>query len=273
MKNVKSGMLKSLLALSITLVFASTINAQDSIKVIYPTPPPAVAPAPAAAPAPAQQPTQTTTTTTQTSGTGMMNTDLRRFEFGFRYMPTFSSIKVRSYNGDAINTKVTVSQGFGILLGFNLTPNVGFQGEIDYYKVKQKFVDHNLDRIVDIKYINIPVLLSLNTGKGKPINLNFVMGPQFGFNAGTNFSSSGSDSADSLKAVFAVKKGDIGFAYGAGLEFALNAAHTARFDIGYRGFYGFVDTDGKQSGSDTYNVILKANRKTNAAYLGFTVLF
>ena len=64
-----------------------------------------------------------------------------------------------------------------------------------------------------------------------------------------------------------------GVAYGAGLEFALDKAHTVRLDLGYRGFYGLVDADGYKSNADTYNVIVTAKRKTNGAYIGFTVLF
>jgi hypothetical protein len=103
------------------------------------------------------------------------------------------------------------------------------------------------------------------------LNLNAVVGPQFGINVGSDINSSGSNGT--TRAVVETKKGDIGAAYGAGLEFVLNQNRTIRFDIGYRGFYGFVDVDADKTGEDTYNVMVSANRKTHAAYARITFLF
>jgi hypothetical protein len=48
-----------------------------------------------------------------------------------------------------------------------------------------------------------------------------------------------------------------------------------RADLGFRGFYGFVDMAANQSNSnpDTYNVLLRASRKTYGGYLGLTFCF
>ena len=80
--------------------------------------------------------------------------------------------------------------------------------------------DQSVDNEVNIKYLDIPVLLSLNTNKMAAVNLNAVVGPQFGINVGSDISSSGSTAT--ATATVAAKKGDIGAAFGAGLEFALN---------------------------------------------------
>jgi hypothetical protein len=121
--------------------------------------------------------------------------------------------------------------------------------------------------------VNIPVMLSFNTDKTLPVNLNFVVGPQFGINVGSSIQSSGNANADTLRAVVAVKQGDVGAAYGAGLEFALNKAHTLRLDLGFRGFYGFVDMRADQTSPDSYNILVRASRKTYAGYLGLTFCF
>jgi opacity protein-like surface antigen len=113
----------------------------------------------------------------------------------------------------------------------------------------------------------------LNTNKENRVNLNVVVGPQFGLNLGANIKSTGTGNVENVDAVVAVKKGDVGFAYGAGLEFALNTNHSIRLDLGYRGFYGLVDIDADKTGDNTYNVIAKAARKTNAVYAGLTFLF
>jgi hypothetical protein len=195
--------------------------------------------------------------------------DLKMVELGFHYMPTFYSLDFNTENGDVIKGSATLSHGFGGMLALNFSPHVGVQGEVDYYMATQKYKDQSVSNEVNIKYLDIPLMLSLSTNKTARVNLNAVVGPQFGINIGSDLKSSGSTST----AYVAAKKGDIGAAFGAGLEFALNDAHNIRLDLGYRGFYGFVKMDADKTGSDTYNVVVSANRKTNSAYLRLTFLF
>jgi opacity protein-like surface antigen len=198
---------------------------------------------------------------------------LRRVEFGIRYMPTFSSLELQAYNDDIVKGSVTINHGFGIMLGFNLNKHIGLQAEVDYYQITQSFRDLDLSNKVNIKYLNIPLLITINTNKEKRISFNVVFGPQFGINAGATIKSTGTGNAENVRAVVAVKKGDVGFAYGAGLEFALNESHTVRLDVGYRGFYGLVDINSNKTDDNTYNVIAQASRKTNALYAGLTFVF
>jgi hypothetical protein len=199
-----------------------------------------------------------------------------RGEFGLRFMPTFSSLALNTYNGDVVQGEVTLSYGYGVMMGFNFNKHVGLQAEVNYNEISQKYKDQNLEREIHISYLNIPVMVSLNTDKSKWVNLNLVAGPQFGINVGSSMkTNSGNNNTDTLHAVLAVKHGDIGLAYGAGLEFALNASHTLRFDLGFRGVYGLVDMDANQSSSsqNTYNVLIRASRKSYAGYAGLTFLF
>jgi hypothetical protein len=199
------------------------------------------------------------------------NPDLRIFELGFHYMPTFYNMDFRTSDGGIVQGSVSLSHGFGAMMAVNLSQHIGFQSEIDYYKASQSYKDLDVDQNVDIKYIDIPVLLSLNTNKTARVNLNAVVGPQFGINVGSNISSSGSNGTTTAE--IALKKGDVGAAFGAGLEFALNQAHSVRLDLGYRGFYGLVSMNADKTSSDTYNVMVDAKRKNNAAYLRLTFLF
>lgn len=200
---------------------------------------------------------------------------LRRGELGIRYMPTFASLALRNYNGDVIQGELTMNQGFGFMLGVNLSKNVGLQAEISYLDISQKFKDKNLNRQVNVSYLNIPVLLSLNTDKTRIVNLNFVAGPQFGVNLGSSINTTGDEDTETVRATIGAKGRDVGVAYGTGLEIALNRMHTARLDFGYRGFYGLVDGAASQSSKnpDTYNVLVKASRQTHAGYVGLTLCF
>lgn len=190
-------------------------------------------------------------------------------ELGFRYMPTFSSIDVQTYNGEVIKGSVKVRHGFGGMLGINFGSHVGIQGEVNYYQVSQDYRDNSLDRTVKLRYINIPVLLSLNTNKAGIVNLNFVAGPQFGINVGSSLKTSGTENTGTLNATVAMKKGDVGFAYGAGLGIG---NHNVRLDLGYRGFFGFVKMN-DTAGEGSYNVVVNASRQSHGAYIGLTFLF
>ena len=200
---------------------------------------------------------------------------LRRGEFGVRYMPTFSSMSFRTYNGDVIQGDVSMSHGFGVMLGFNLSKNIGIQAEASYLEISQKYKDQNLNRQVNVSYLNSPILLSVNTDKTRMVNLNFVAGPQFGVNLGSSVQTTGNENEGTLRAVVGAKGTDVGLAYGTGLEFALSRTHCLRADIGYRGFYGLVDANANQSSKnpDTYNVLVRASRFSHAAYLGLTLCF
>ena len=120
------------------------------------------------------------------------------------------------------------------------------------------------------------MLISFNTGKSRPVNLNFVLGPQIAYNVGSRMETSGSNGSDTMQATLILRKGDIGFAYGAGLEFMLNERRSIRLDIGFRGVYGFLDMRQEETGTDnsrSFNVIDGNTIKTYSAYTGITFLF
>jgi hypothetical protein len=198
---------------------------------------------------------------------------LRKGEFGIRYMPTFGALALRNSMGNTVQGDVTMSNGFGIMLAHNFNRHVGIQAEVNYYDMQQKFKDQALDRTVSLSYLNIPVLLSLNTDKSRAVNWNFVVGPQFGLNVGSNLKTSGNGNTETVQGTVAAKSGDVGLAYGTGLEFMLNRIHTMRLDLGYRGFYGFVNMNATQTSPNTYNILVNGTRKTNSAYLGLSFLF
>lgn len=201
--------------------------------------------------------------------------DLHRVEFGFRFMPTISAFNMQTSSGGTIKGEATLGYGFGAALGFNFTKHVGMHTEVIYNSLSQKYKDQDLDREFNVRYINIPLLISFNTGKSNPVNLSIVAGPQLGLNIGSSIRGSGGSNSDTLTAVLTTKKGDFGFAYGAALEFALNETRTIRMDIGFRGVYGFANiSDTKPTTTnDSYYILDRATVRTNAGYLGFTFLF
>ena len=199
---------------------------------------------------------------------------LYRGEFCVRYLPTFTSLAINNYNGTVIQGNATMSNGFGVMLGHNFSKNVGIQIEINYDQVSQKYKDQGLDKQVSINYINVPLLLSINTDKTCPVVFGVVVGPQFGINIGSSFNGGTSaNTKDTLHAVLAVKQGDVGLAYGAGFGIALNQQRNIRLDLGFRGVYGLVDMSATPTGDNSYNILVKGSRKAYGGYAGITFLF
>lgn len=200
--------------------------------------------------------------------------DAQKAEFGLRFMPTFSSFEMKNAGGGTVKGDVTMGFGLGALLGFNFSDNIGVQGEVIYSSVSQKYKELGVEHRVNLRYLNIPLLLSLNTGKTKAVNFNIVGGPQIGISAGTRLSTVGGNNTI-LDPVLSVKKGDLGLAYGAGLDFGLNPARTFRLGLGYRGVLGLFDiSDNNDSiATDAYYIIDRTNINTNAIYAGISLLF
>ncbi len=224
-------------AISTVVFFAQTTQAQDSNQVTYKTDPKGI--------------------------------------FGVRFMPSVSSISVRNFDG-SVGGDFVLGYGFGGLFGFNFNQHAGIQLEIIYNQLSQKYQDHNLSRRIDINYINIPLLLSLNTNRLKPVNFNIVAGPQFGVNVGARLMTTGTPNGNSnTNAILAVKKSDFGIAYGAGLDFGLNHMHTIRLDVGFRGVMGLVDVSDRSGTLQTnsYYILQKNHIETYSAYAGLTFLF
>jgi len=194
--------------------------------------------------------------------------------FGLQYLPTFSKFDVKQVTGGVYKTTAVLGFGAGAQLGFNLTEHVGLQGEVLYSAIAQKYVDEqNIERRIDLSYVNVPLLLVLNTNVSAPVNLNLVVGPQIGINTGSKLEGSGSGGVDTVQAVLAVKAADLGFAYGAGLDFNLSEALS--LGVGFRGVYGLIDiSDNSQSAAtDQYYLLDRSHVQTYSGYVGLKVKF
>jgi hypothetical protein len=223
--------------------------------------------------------TSTTVTTTTTVDNTANNDshpdrDFAPVYIGVRFMPTVADFDYQPVDNSTAVASAVVSYGWGGFIGFNLTDNVALQGEVIYSPLAQQY--KVADRVNDVRidYINIPLLLRLNTGISKPVNLNFVFGPQFGMNVGSSVTSSGNgNGTDNVYAQLAVKSGDFGFAYGAGLDFLLGGY--THLGLGFRGVYGLIDISDNSHNLDTgeYYVLDKTHVKSYSGYVGLSFGF
>lgn len=196
----------------------------------------------------------------------------QNFELGLRFMPTFNSFEITTPGEGRLKTDLSAGFGIGGILGVNVWDHVGIQGEVIYSSISQKYKEFDNERKINLKYLNIPILLSLNTGKTKAVNLNLVAGPQIGISVGSSLSGTGSDST---RAVLSVKKGDLGFAYGAGVDFGINRLRRVRFSLGFRGVFGLFDIsdNSRNITTDSYYLLDRTHIQSYAGYAGLSFLF
>jgi len=204
---------------------------------------------------------------------GTMGLQAQKVEIGFRYMPTLSKFDVVTADNGKVTGDFKYGYGLGGFVGFNFNEHVGIQVEVIYNTISQKYSEYDAEKEIELKYFNIPLLFSLNTNKNKPVNFNLVLGPEIGINVGSSLS--GGDGTGNTNALLSVKKGNVGVAYGAGIDFGLNEAKTVRLGIGYRGVEGLVDisNDSDTVITDTYYVLDKSRTSTYALYAGLSVMF
>ena len=200
--------------------------------------------------------------------------EAQKMEFGLRFMPTFSSFEVFTPGNGRQIGDYTNGYGFGAILGYNFTDHIGIQGEVIYSAIGQKYTEVDVERKINLRYVNIPLLLSINTGKSKVVNFNLVGGPQIGISVGSSIFTS-NDGTDNSNAVLDVKKGDLGVAYGAGLDFGVNSERTIRIGLGFRGVQGLFDISGNNAtlSTDGYYLLDRSKVKTYAVYAGLSILF
>lgn len=207
--------------------------------------------------------------------TNAANDSPPQIEVGFRVMPVFSSFKMMTSSGVEVKGASVLGYGIGALLGFNFNSHFELQGEIIYNSISRKYTEFDVERKVNLRYVDIPLLVSINSGKFKLINLNIVFGPQIGFEVGNTIYTSGNITSDTPQAMLTVKKSDISLAYGAGLDFALNRSGTFRVGVGFRGVYGLIDIsdNSKTTTTTEFYVLDRENVETYAIYGGFSILF
>lgn len=207
--------------------------------------------------------------------TAASNTGDPLFEIGARGLLEFSSFKMMTSTGTEVKGIGVLGYGLSAMVGFNFSSHIGLQAEVLYNSISRKYTEIDVDRKVNLQYVNIPVLLSLNTGKFNRVNVNFVIGPQLGILVGNTVYTSGNTGPTTPKAILTVRKSDLGLAYGAGLDFGLNRPGTIRLGAGFRGVFGMIDVS-KNSNTITtqeYYILERAHVQTYSIYAGLSFLF
>ena len=199
----------------------------------------------------------------------------RRVELGFRLMPTISNFQMTAYEGGTIAGQATFGYGAGGRLGINFSEHFSVDAEVLYSNLTQRYRSRDMDRTLNVQYLNVPLLFSLNTGKSNYVNLSLGAGPQLGLSLGSNVDLDEGSGPDTLTAIIDIRENDFGVAYGGGLSFSLNEMRTIRLDLGYRGVYGLVNiaSNRREPDANSYYAFENARVRTNALYAGLTLCF
>ncbi len=193
---------------------------------------------------------------------------------GARYMPTFTSFNVKTLNNGYAQTSFALGYGAGAYAGVNLSNYANLQLEVIYSQLSQHYSDNSRVNNVQLNYLYVPLLLGLNTGINKAVNINISAGPQIGINMGSRITTQNSgNNTDSVNAIIAVKAADLGLAYGAGIDFTLLPPLT--LELGFRAMFGFIDISDKSKSITTsqYYILDRSFVKTYAAYAGLRLSF
>lgn len=193
---------------------------------------------------------------------------------GARFMPTISSLNVKNSDG-VTYAEFTAGYGFGVYAGAFFNPHMGVQLEVQYNRLSQKYRDMDLDRRLHVDYVNIPLLFSLNTNRDAGVNFKVEAGPQFGINVGSRIDTKTEGDQTHVRGVLAVKQGDFGVAYGAGVDFGLIPGGNLRLDLGFRGVQGLIDIsdDSKTIETSEYYILEKSRMQTYSLYAGLAFKF
>ena len=195
-----------------------------------------------------------------------------KLEIGLRILPTFASFNLKTANGTAAANESSHAYGYGVSLGYNFSNHAALGCDVIYNTYSKEYMDNNMKREVNIKYINVPVLFSLSTNKSIPVNFNIVVGPQAGFNAGSSTHITRGAESDSLRGILSMKSVNFAIAYGAGLDFAFSKSHRIHAGIGFRGTYGLTKmNDNEQTTSPgSYYILDNTSIKTYSGYASLT---
>ncbi|TAE52247.1 MAG: hypothetical protein EAZ89_08805 [Bacteroidetes bacterium] len=198
----------------------------------------------------------------------------QNIEIGLRAMPMFASFKLQNYLGASVKGKALPGIGAGMLLAYNHNRHVGIQAEVYYNSITVKYELPAVVQKINLRYLNIPVLLSLNTDRTQLVNVNMVMGLQAGINTSNSLRITGESNPAIPQALLSVQRGDLGFAYGAGVDVSLDRLRRLRLSAGYRGVYGLFDISDNnlELPADLYYLLDKSHVQTHSAYVGLSFL-
>ncbi|MDQ3191150.1 MAG: PorT family protein [Bacteroidota bacterium] len=196
----------------------------------------------------------------------------RGFHIGARYQPTFGKLDFRTEGEETVTADFEVAHGWAGSLNYYFSNYVGMHLEVNGMRQAYEFADDTRTRRVDLSYINIPLLLSLNTNYGRSVNLNITGGPYFGLNTGASATvDDNGNGASTAQAMVDVNPLDIGLAYGAGIDFGIGQTRWLHINVGFRGTQGLLDVGKTETtvGQDQFQIVGERSRmNTYGAYVG-----
>jgi hypothetical protein len=193
------------------------------------------------------------------------------FHFGLKYQPNICSVQNQNFTDSVnIDLKSTFAQGGGVTFAFNLFDNFGIQAEALYSEQGQKFIrtdtsGNNYENILKLTYINVPVLLRLNSSTRKTVSFNITGGIQMGLLYGAGLTVKRTEGTITTGVASKFETVDMAVVYGGGFD--INLAEFFHFNIGLRLVEGLTDIG--RSGNELFHASPTYNKITSV-YAGVT---
>lgn len=143
----------------------------------------------------------------------------------------------------------------GAVLGYNFNRKYGLQTSINYNKAGQRYKDtfqpgatcpdpYTVERIVDLRYIQIPLHFKYKFDAGKNFRMYTLVGPQIGFLTGVKEEVTilGEKRTDLTDPNEKFNKFDWGVSIGAGTEYFFT--ENLYVNLGLMAYYGIADANG-----------------------------
>jgi hypothetical protein len=206
---------------------------------------------------------------------------LSGFHFGLKFQPFINSLNFKGSDGQNASMEQTVNSGWGASLNYFFSPWIGLHLEVMNMRQKFAFDDGLAKRRIDLNYIQIPLLLSVNTNLEKWVNLNLTAGPYIGLNTNTSINYENQlnevfSNGSAAVPVLIVNPLEVGVAYGAGLDFGFGEGQWLHLNMGYRGTMGLTNIQDQNivlEGKE-YGILAKTARNATAGfYVGVMAKF
>jgi len=187
------------------------------------------------------------------------------FHFGIKYQPNISSVQNADFaDSTNLSLKNTFAQGGGVSLAFNVFDNLGVQAEALYSEQGQKFSGQDTagklyNSFLKLTYINVPLLIRLNSNTRKTVSFHITGGIQMGLLYGAGLVVTRVDGAQTTGVASTFKTVDMAVVYGGGFD--INLAEYFHINIGLRLSDGLVDIG--KPGNEIFNSTPTFNKNTS----------
>lgn len=176
-------------------------------------------------------------------------TPLQGLHFGIISQAPLYCLSKKPFDKYATRISSTMGFGYGVTVNYFKEKTFGFHAQVIYTDITQKYQNVNKEgRSVEASYLEVPLLVSLNTNYSRKIIFNVAAGPELGVLAGSTFLGIAPSDYINVNSALSLSSIDIGLGYSGGMTMYLGESSRAILNAGLRGVYGNTNCIGLYAG-------------------------